>query len=56
MQHGALNLQVATLGDTKLISLAQKAAQSFVSRGLDLLQYKQLAADVHRYQRLTTLN
>lgn len=55
-QHGELNLQVASLADTKLIHRAQKAAQSFVASGEDLLQYKELAKDVERYQRLTTLN
>ncbi|MDB5177753.1 MAG: recG [Candidatus Saccharibacteria bacterium] len=55
-QHGALNLQVATLADTKLIARAQKQAKRFVSQGTDLLQYKQLAAQVEQYQRLTTLN
>ncbi len=55
-QHGALNLQVATLGDTKLIARAQKAARVFVETGQDLLQYKQLAHEVEQYQRLTTLN
>jgi ATP-dependent DNA helicase RecG len=55
-QHGELNLQVATLADTKLIARAQKAAQAFVASGENLLQYTQLAADVQHYQRLTTLN
>lgn len=55
-QHGELNLQVASLGDTKLVSRAQKAAQAFVTGGGNLLQYKQLARDVQHYQRLTTLN
>ncbi|MDB5183696.1 MAG: recG, partial [Candidatus Saccharibacteria bacterium] len=55
-QHGELNLQVATLGDTKLIARAQKQAIAFVQSGQDLLQYKQLASDVEKYQRLTTLN
>ena len=55
-QHGALNLQVATLADTKLIARAQKAAQWFVSTGQNLLHYKQLARQVETYQRLTTLN
>ena len=55
-QHGALNLQIATLSDTKLIARAQKAAKAFVASGDDLLQYKQLAAQVEQYQRLTTLN
>lgn len=55
-QHGALNLQIATLADTKLIARAQKQAKSFVSSGIDMLQYKQLATQVQYYQRLTTLN
>ncbi|MFY9227832.1 MAG: ATP-dependent DNA helicase RecG [Candidatus Microsaccharimonas sp.] len=55
-QHGELNLQVASLSDTRLVSRAQKAAQAFVHDRLNLLQYTQLAADVHHYQRLTTLN
>jgi ATP-dependent DNA helicase RecG len=55
-QHGALNLQIATLSDTKLIARAQKQARAFVESGDDLLQYKQLAAAVQQYQRLTTLN
>lgn len=55
-QHGALNLQIATLADTKLIARAQKAAKDFISSGDNLLQYKHLARAVERYQRLTTLN
>jgi len=55
-QHGALNLQIATLSDTKLIARAQKEARAFVESGADLVQYKQLAAQVEHYQRLTTLN
>jgi ATP-dependent DNA helicase RecG len=55
-QHGALNLQIASLSDTKLIARAQKQAKLFVSNNVNLLQYKQLAAEVKYYQRLTTLN
>ena len=55
-QHGALNLQIATLSDTKLIARAQKQARRFVESNQDLVQYKQLAAQVQQYQRLTTLN
>ena len=55
-QHGALNLQIATLADTKLIARAQSAARAFAESGEDLLQYKQLAEQVQQYQRLTTLN
>lgn len=55
-QHGALNLQIATLSDTKLIARAQKEARWFVESGQNLVQYKQLAAQVEQYQRLTILN
>ena len=55
-QHGALNLQVATLADTKLIARAQEAAKRFVASGENLLHYTQLARQVETYQRLTTLN
>lgn len=55
-QHGALNLQVATLSDTKLIARAQRRAKSFALHPENLLQYKQLAVQVEHYQRLTTLN
>lgn len=55
-QHGALNLQVATLADTKLIAEVQRAVQSFLASHADLLEYKELAHRVHYYQRLTTLN
>lgn len=55
-QHGELNLQVASLADTKMIARAQKAAKAFVTTKEDLVQYKQLHADVEHYQRLTTLN
>lgn len=56
MQHGALNLQIATLGDTALISRAQKAALWFIEQEVDLSKYAQLHRHVAHYQRLTTLN
>lgn len=56
MQHGALNLRIATLADTKLIARAQAEARRFIDSGEDLVQYKQLSSRVHNYQRLTTLN
>lgn len=55
-QHGALNLQIATLGDTKLTTRAQRAAEAFVASGENLLHYEELAKQVQTYQRLTTLN
>lgn len=55
-QHGALNLQIASLADTKLVARAQAAAAKFVNSGENLVQYSHLAHAVARYQRLTTLN
>lgn len=55
-QHGALNLQVATLADTKLIARAQEEARRFVTSGENLLHYTELHRHVEAYQRLTTLN
>lgn len=55
-QHGTLDLKIASLADTRMISRAQKAAQEFVKSGQDLLQYKKLQEKVAYYQRVTTLN
>jgi len=55
-QHGQLNLQIANLTDTKLIKRASAEADWFVASGQNLLQYKELAQEVAKYQRLTTLN
>ncbi len=55
-QHGQLNLQMASLGDTKGIALVQKAVSLFLQNGHDLLQYKQLYEQVIKYQKVTTLN
>lgn len=55
-QHGALDLQVATLGDTKLIARAQQSAKQFAESDQDLSSYQYLADRVNKYQRLTTLS
>lgn len=56
MQHGQLNLQIATLADTRLLARVQKQAKEFVKSGNNLLQYKELAKQIQRYQKITTLN
>lgn len=56
MQHGALNLQIATLADTQLIARAQKAAIRFIDSGESLSKYPALEACVRHNQRVTTLN
>ena len=55
-QHGALNLRIASLADSKAIARAQKAAQTFIASGDSLEHYPELQAAVQRNQRLTTLN
>ena len=55
-QSGALNLAVANIGDMKLLKRAQGTATWWLNGGGDLLQYGQLAKEVERYRRLTTLN
>ncbi len=56
-QSGALNLNIASLGDTKLIKRARSMAELIVvEHPEDLLQCKQLLKQVEYFQRLTTLN
>lgn len=56
MQHGQLDLRVAKLTDTKLISAARTAAYETIERGEDLLQYTQLHDHVTRLRAVTNLN
>jgi len=55
-QHGALDLRVAKLTDTELIIQARKAAQEFLERQENLLQYKELEEKVARLRTVTHLN
>ena len=56
MQHGALNLQIATLADTALIARAQNTVKRFVKSPEEVARYKTTNSRVQYYQRLTTLN
>ncbi len=56
LQHGALDLRIATLSDTQLIHKAQADVEDFMKTPEDMLQYKELMAGIARYQQLTTLN
>lgn len=56
MQHGELNLQVANLSDTKLITEASRHASAFAKHPEDMAKYPELAARIKKYQQLTTLN
>lgn len=55
LQHGALDLRVAKLTDTRLIAQARRSAQTFLDTGENLLKYPQLADTVARLRAVTTL-
>ncbi|HZM64549.1 MAG TPA: ATP-dependent DNA helicase RecG [Candidatus Saccharimonadales bacterium] len=56
MQHGPLDLRVARLTDVMLIASARQAAQQFIDKQEDLLQYPQLHEQVSRLRAVTNLN
>lgn len=55
-QHGKLDLRIANLADTVMIKRVNAAVDYFVREHDDLKQYPELARQVAKYQRLTTLN
>ena len=55
-QHGALDLRIAKLTDTRLIAEARKCAQQFIDKGDDLLQYQELYGRVSKLRAVTNLN
>jgi ATP-dependent DNA helicase RecG len=55
-QHGALDLRVAELSDTKLIAAARSGAQRFIDKQEDLLAYQELAERVQALRKVTNLN
>ena len=56
LQHGQLDLQIAKLTDTKLIAAARGAAQAYIERGENLLQYPVTYEHVNRVRAVTNLN
>lgn len=60
LQHGALDLRIATLSDTKLIALASRhvnqVMQEISKNPNFMLEYKELMSGISHYQQLTTLN
>ena len=56
LQHGALDLRIATITDTKLVHKADGLVKQFRRQGYNMLEYKELSNSVRKYQRLTTLN
>lgn len=56
MQHGTLNLKIASLTDVKLMKRASEAAKWLLKNEQNLVQYKQFYKHVSRYRGLTSLN
>lgn len=56
MQHGALDLRIANLSDSKLIAAARESAQLCLEKPDNLLQYPELAARIARLRTVTNLN
>lgn len=56
LQHGALDLRIASLSDTKLIAKARKDTDEFLKLGENMLKYKELMDGISKYQQITTLN
>lgn len=56
LQHGALNLKIASFSDTKLIKQTATAVDLFLQNPKNMLKYKELMQSIKKYQQLTTLN
>ena len=56
MQHGAIDLRIASLGDTRLLAQAREAADAYIDSGEKLVHYKQLAERIARLRKVTNLN
>ena len=56
LQHGVLDLRIATLSDTELIRLAQRHAEEVAKAPENMVKYRELCNSIKKYQQLTTLN
>lgn len=56
LQHGALDLRIATLSNTKLIHRAQKDVTGFLQDSENMIKYEELMSGISKYQQITTLN
>lgn len=56
LQHGALDLRIASLSDTKLIHRAQRDVEMFLKNPENMLKYTELMSGITKYQQITTLN
>ena len=56
LQHGALDLRIATLSDTRLIHRAQEDVAKFLKNPENMVKYRELMNGITKYQQITTLN
>ena len=56
LQHGALDLRIASLTDTKLIARARKDVGLFLQNSENMVKYSELMGGIKKYQQITTLN
>lgn len=56
LQHGALDLRIASIFDTRLVARAQKDVEKFLTNPENMVEYKELMANIKKYQQITTLN
>ena len=55
-QHGTLDLQLADIGDTKLLAEVRNAAIRFLNNAGDMAAYPKVAARVNRLKAVTSLD
>lgn len=55
-QHGELDLRIARLSDTRLLADARQAAETFMTKQENLIQYTSLHKRVSRLQAVNSLN
>jgi len=55
-QSGALNLQVASIGDTQLLYTIQEAIKYAADNNIDLLHYESMKQRINHRRQVTTLN
>lgn len=56
LQHGALDLRIASLSDTKLIAKARRDVDLLLQKPEKMVQYRELMNGITKYQQITTLN
>ena len=56
LQHGALDLRIASFSDTALIHRAQQDVAKFLQKPENMVIYEELMDGITKYQQITTLN